>query len=142
MLPPIEWRVHLSSSPEAAFDLWTTDSGRARFWAAQSRASGTGFELRFANGQAIEVETVEAARPSLFAFRYFGGSLVTLEFEPDGAGGCDLTLREEAPPPDEHLENYAGWIPVLLSFKAALDFGIDLRSNDPARTWERRYVDV
>jgi uncharacterized protein YndB with AHSA1/START domain len=142
MLPPIEWRVHLSSPPDAAFDLWTSDSGRERFWAERSERSEDGFTLGFSNGQSLRVEVEASERPRRFGFRYFGGSQVTVELEPDGAGGCDLTLREEAPPPHEHLENYAGWIPVLLAMKAALDFEVDLRSHDPTRSWERRYVDV
>jgi uncharacterized protein YndB with AHSA1/START domain len=142
MLPPIVWRVHLTSLPELAFELWTTDPGRERFWARESRPGTPGFQLSFANGQKVDVEIVEAVRPRRFAFRYFGGSLVTVEFEPAGNGGCDVTLREHAPPPAEHLENYAGWVAVLLAFKAAADFGVDLRSHDPDRSWERRFVDV
>jgi hypothetical protein len=35
----------------------------------------------------------------------------------------------------------AGWVSVLLALKAAADFGIDLRNHDPARTWNKGYVD-
>ncbi|HEY0111774.1 MAG TPA: SRPBCC domain-containing protein [Allosphingosinicella sp.] len=140
MTPPIEWRVHLSSSPEEVFDLWTTDAGRIRFWASSSQEGERGFALGFGNGEKLDVERIEAVRPDRFAFRYFGGSTVTLRFDGDGKGGCDLTLREEGAP--EPLENYAGWVSVLLSCKAAADFGVDLRSRDPKRTWEARFVDV
>ncbi|HEX8258371.1 MAG TPA: SRPBCC domain-containing protein [Allosphingosinicella sp.] len=139
--PPIEWRVHVRSSPEAAYEAWTKDAGRSRFWAEESRSGPGGFELRFVNGQALAVEVVEAMPATRLVFRYFGGSTVTLAFEPDGRGGCDLYLREEGVPAEEHLENYAGWVSVLLAFKAAVDFGIDLRAHDPKRTWERRHVD-
>ena len=138
---PIEWRLHLRSSPEAAFDFWTSDAGRARFWSETSRATAAGFELAFVNGQSLDVEVVEAERPGAFAFRYFGGSLVTLRFEPDGSGGCDLLLREEGVPAAEFLDNHAGWVSVLMGFKAAIDFDIDLRSHDSARTWDERFVD-
>ena len=142
MLPQIEWRVHLSSPRERAFELWTSDKGRELFWAERSLTRGGGFDLSFVNGETLFVEIVEALPPERFVFRYFGGSSVTLLFERTSDGGCDLHLREEGAPPSEHLENYAGWVSVLLACKAAADFGIDLRSHDPARTWERRFVDV
>ena len=141
-LPPILWRVHLSSPAERVFELWTSDAGRERFWAGRSLTLEGGFELSFVNGQKLLVETVELLPPKRFVFRYFGGSSVTLEFEATADGGCDLELREEGVPPSEHLENYAGWVSVLLACKAAADFDIDLRSHDPARSWERRFVDV
>jgi uncharacterized protein YndB with AHSA1/START domain len=142
-LPPsIEWRVHLGSSPEEAFALWTSDAGRERFWAERSVAHASGFRLDFINGQSLDVIVEEAIAPERFVFRYFGGSRVTLEFQADGAGGCDLDLVEaDHASAADRLENEAGWVSVLLGFKAALDFGIDLRAHDPVRTWERRYVD-
>ncbi|HEX8513625.1 MAG TPA: SRPBCC domain-containing protein [Allosphingosinicella sp.] len=138
--PAIDWRVHFVSPPEAVWQAWTTDSGRERFWAEASRGDERGFELSFLNGEALEVEIVEARGPELLVFRYFGGSTVTLDFAPDGIGGCDLRLREDGAP--QPLENYAGWVSVLLACKAAVDFGIDLRSHDPARSWDSGYVDV
>jgi hypothetical protein len=42
----------------------------------------------------------------------------------------------------ERDDNLAGWVTVLLTLKAAADFGVDLRSHDPARTWGQGYVDV
>lgn len=140
-LPPIEWRVHLKSSPETAFDLWMTDEGRARFWAERSTGTTSGFALHFVNGQSLDVELGEVVRPHRLVFRYFRGSKVTVTFADDGQGGCDLHLVERDVPVAEHLENYAGWVSVLLAFKAAVDFGVDLRSHDPGRSWDRRFLD-
>jgi uncharacterized protein YndB with AHSA1/START domain len=136
----IDWRVHLASSPEAAWHAWTTDSGRERFWATTSRAVEGGFELSFRGGEALRVEVVEEKAAERLVFRYFGGSTVTLDLTPDSKGGCDLRLREEGAP--DPVENHAGWVSVLLAFKAAVDFGIDLRSHDPGRSWGEGYVDV
>jgi hypothetical protein len=61
---------------------------------------------------------------------------------PDGSGGTDLTLFEEGAPPAEEKQNHAGWVSVLLLLKAAVDFGIDLRSHDPGRTWDNSFVDA
>ena len=138
--PAIDWRVHFASSAETVWRAWTTDEGRERFWAEASRASEGGFDLRFVNGESLQVEVVEAIPPERLVFRYFGGSTVTVELAPDGRGGCDLRLREEGAP--EPLENYAGWVSVLLACKAAVDFGVDLRSGDPDRSWDSGFVDV
>ena len=139
--PRIDWRVHFRSSPEAVWEAWTTDAGRERFWVEKSDPVDGGFTLRFINGQTLLVRIHEATQPSRFIFGYFGNSRVTVDFTGDCRGGCDLRLIEEGVPPHEHLENYAGWVSVLLACKAAVDFGVDLRSHDPARTWDDRYID-
>ena len=138
--PAIDWRVHFASAPEAVWEAWTTNAGRERFWAETSRDMETGFGLSFVNGETLDVEVVEALPPDRLVFRYFGGSTVILELAPDGSGGCDLRLREEGAP--EPVETYAGWVSVLLACKGAVDFGIDLRSRDPARSWDAGFVDV
>jgi hypothetical protein len=33
-------------------------------------------------------------------------------------------------------------VSLLLMLKAAVDYRVDLRNRDPARTWEQGYVDV
>lgn len=138
--PAIDWRVHFAAPPETVWQAWTTNTGRERFWAETSRDTETGFGLSFVNGETLEVKVVEVRPPERLVFRYFRGSTVTLDIAPDGSGGCDLRLREEGAP--EPLENYAGWISVLLACKAAVDFGIDLRSGDPGRSWDEGFVDV
>lgn len=141
MTPPlIDWRVHFGSPPEAVWEAWTTDEGRERFWAETSRGDNAGFDLGFINGERLRVEVIEAHAVERLIFRYFGGSTVTVELVPDGGGGCDLRLREEGAP--EPLENYAGWVSVLLACKAAVDFGVDLRSRDPGRSWDVGFVDI
>ncbi len=139
-VPPIDWRIRFASAPEAVWRAWTTDEGRERFWAETSQGDDGGFDLSFVNGEGLRVEMIEARAPERLAFRYFGGSTVTVEISSDGAGGCDLRLREADPP--DPLGNYAGWVSVLLACKAAVDFGIDLRSHDPGRSWDAGFVDV
>lgn len=103
--------------------------------------TASGFALHFINGQSLDVELVEAVRPHRLVLRYFGGSTVSVTFTDDGQGGCDLHLVEQDVPRGGHLDNYAGWVSVLLAFKAGLDFGVDLRSHDPSRTWNQRFLD-
>jgi hypothetical protein len=136
---PIEWRLHLRSSRQAAFAMWASDAGRERFWAERSEATAAGFRLHFINGEALDADLVESVASARFVFRYFGGSTVSIDFSDDGSGGCDLHLEETEP--EDRWENHAGWVSVLLAFKAALDFEVDLRSHDPSRSWDEGYVD-
>ena len=140
MTPTIDWRVHFSAPAERVWSAWASDEGRERFWGETSRSVEGGFVLGFVNGETLRVTVVEARAAERLVFRYFGGSTVTVDLEPDGRGGCDLRLREEGA--GEPLENYAGWVSVLLACKAAVDFGIDLRSRDPERSWDAGFVDV
>lgn len=84
---------------------------------------------------------LEQIPPHRYTVEYFGGSRVAFDVASDGAGGTDLVLTESGISPDEWAENYAGWVSVLLSLKAAVDFEVDLRNHDPARSWKIGYVD-
>jgi uncharacterized protein YndB with AHSA1/START domain len=138
----IRWRIHLRSSPAAVYELLATGSGRARFWARRAEETAGVVRFEFANGQRLVAEILERSPPQRFALTYFGGSRVTFELASNGSGGTDLELREEDVPESERLDNLAGWVTVLLALKAAADFHVDLRNDDPARPWEDGYVDV
>jgi hypothetical protein len=120
----------------------STGEGRARFWADSAEEVAGTIHFCFSNGQQLNSFVREKLPPNRFQLTYFGGSLVTFDLQAAGRGGTDLTLSEAGAPPDEHEQNRAGWVIVLLMLKAAVDFAVDLRSHDPTRTWERGYVDV
>ena len=141
-LPPVEWKVHLASSPEVVFGLLTSDRGRERFWAERSISNERDFTLTFSGGEEHVYQIVAACRPHHFAFRYFEDTLVEIDLREDGRGGTDLTLTELGFKDTAHrTENLAGWIQVLLCLKAAADHGVDLRNHDPSRTWAEGYCE-
>lgn len=119
-----------------------TAEGRRRFWAASAEESDGVVEFRFTNGQALRGRVLERDPPRRFAVEYFGGSAAAFDLAEDGKGGTDLTLTETGVPPEEWEDNRAGWITVLLTLKAAVDFAFDLRNHDPLRAWEQGFVDV
>jgi uncharacterized protein YndB with AHSA1/START domain len=131
--------VHLASSPEAVYELLTTDEGRAQFWAESAVERDGAIEFTFPNGLQSRAAVLAAETPTRFAVEYFG-STTTFELEPDGDGdgdgGTDLTLTA-----DGDAEVLAGWVSVLLALKVAADFGVDLRNHDPGRTWWQGYCD-
>jgi uncharacterized protein YndB with AHSA1/START domain len=138
----IQWRVHFSSPPEKVYDALATDEGRRLFWAEETTQTQDSIRFRFGNGMVFESKVLESKKPVRFAIEYFGGSKVQFELAGDGSGGTDLTMTESGVPETNRLIHLPGWIPVLLSLKAAVDFSIDIRNKDPHRSWDEGYVDV
>jgi uncharacterized protein YndB with AHSA1/START domain len=136
----IVWRLHLASPPERVFAFLDSDEGRASFWAEQAVERDGVIEFRFVNGMRDRATIVERDPPARFEIEYFG-SRVMFELRPDGEGGTDLTVSNSGVAADRWYEVHAGWLNVLFPLKAAVDFGVDLRSHDPERTWQRGYVD-
>jgi uncharacterized protein YndB with AHSA1/START domain len=138
----IRWKVHLRAPPNRVHQILATAEGRERFWAATAAERDGTIVFRFANGQVVGSRILESAPPRRFALTYFGGSLVEFDLAPDGRGGTDLSLTESGVSEMEVMENLPGWVSVLMSLKAAVDFGVDLRNRDPERQWAQGYVDV
>lgn len=138
----IQWRIHLTSPPEKVFETLASAPGRKTFWAAEALEHDGIIHFKFSNGMTLASKVLERQPPNLFAVEYFGGSRVEFQLVEDGVGGTDLTLTESQIPEGNRLIHLSGWIPVLLALKAAVDFSVDLRNNDPKRTWANGYVDV
>jgi len=137
----IRWRLHLESPPAEVYRMLSTDDGRARFWAEEAVERGGVIHFRFPGGLAVASEVVRAEEPWVFSLRYIGGSLATFALEEDGKGGTDLTLTDEGVAGEDRTEVIAGWVSVLMSLKAAVDFGVDLRAHDPERHWVNGFVE-
>ena len=136
---PIVWRLRLSSTPERVFSAWLTPADHIRFWAERSEPHAEGFRLHFIDGTVHVCQVRNRVNPSHIRMLYFGSRVdITLSRRDNGT---DLTLTASDVPVAEWQDVYAGWLNVLLPFKAWVDFGIDIRSHDPARTWQQRYVD-
>ena len=137
----IRWRMHFKSSPEKVYQALATDQGRARYWAESAVERDGVVEFRFLNEpKAIKCVILQKQPPRIFSLEYFA-SKVVFTLEPDGAGGTDLSLLAYDVDEQWRMEMAAGWVSVLMSLKAAVDFGIDLRNHDPARTWDQGFAD-
>lgn len=117
-----------------------TDSERAAFWGESAVEDRGIVRFEFINGMRYEGRILERERPRLWAVDYFS-STARFTIEPGADGGTDLTLANSGVDPRDRAEVTAGWLNVLLPMKAWVDFGVDLRSHDPSRTWDRGYVD-
>ena len=138
--PPIVWRLCLAVPPERVFAAWLSAQDHERFWCERSEVLPEGgFRQHFIDGTAATCEVVETTAPLLIRLRYFG-SRVSIQLEPRREG-TDLTLVALDVEPHDWSDVHAGWLNVLLPFKAWVDFGVDLRNHDPSRTWSQRYAD-
>ena len=135
----IVWRLRLDASPERVFAAWLDPEQHARFWCERSEPMPQGFRQRFIDGTVGECAVLESRPPARLVLRYFG-SRIELELARREAG-TDLTLTATEVAASDWHDMHAGWLNVLLPFKAWIDHGLDLRNHDPARTWRERYVD-
>ena len=137
----ILWRLHLHSSPFRVHEMLSTDRGRARFWAESAREKDNIIHYIFPNGQRWNGRIIENRPPHVFAVEYFGGSVARFELTGDGNNGTILRLTDSGVPPAERAEVLAGWVSVLLTLKAAVDFDVDLRNHHHLRTWDHGFAE-
>jgi uncharacterized protein YndB with AHSA1/START domain len=137
----IFWRLHLASPPDKVYAFLATDEGRAAFWAESAVERDGSLHFTFPNGVTWQGKIQEQTPPHRFSVVYYGGSITMFELAPDGAGGTDLTLTDQGVPDEDRTEVIAGWVSVLMALKAAVDFGVDLRTHDPSRTWDQGFAD-
>ena len=137
----IHWRLHLRSPVDVVYQALSTDAGRASFWAESAVERHGVIHFVFPNGVIWDAPILEAVPPHKFALRYYGNSTAAFTLQDDGQGGTDLILTDRGVQQEDHLEVTAGWVSVLLSLKAAVDFGVDLRNHDAQRHWEFGYAE-
>lgn len=139
-MPRIVWRLRLTAAPERVFAAWLSARDHERFWCERSEALPDGsFRQHFIDGTVACCAIEETKLPDYIRLRYFN-SQVEIRLERRG-GGTDLTLIASGVERHEWNDVHAGWLNVLLPFKAWVDFAVDLRNHDPSRTWAQRYVD-
>jgi hypothetical protein len=137
--PPIRWKVAFRSPSSRVYDALSSNEGRRAFWALEAEERQGAIHFRFPNGWTEASPIVEAAPAQSFAIVYFG---MPTRFDIESAGeGSVLTLTAQGAAEDDWNDVHAGWVAVLLALKAHVDFGIDLRNGDPARSWDAGFVD-
>lgn len=135
------WRLHLRSPITKVYQTLATDAGRASFWAESAAEQDGIIHFVFPNNVTWAGRIVLATPPHSFVVQYYGNSVAAFTLADDGQGGTDLTLTDTGVPTAHRTEVIAGWVSVLMALKAAVDFGVDLRSHDPARHWDNGYVE-
>jgi uncharacterized protein YndB with AHSA1/START domain len=137
----IRWRLHLKSPVEKVYQAVSTDNGRASFWAESAVEQENIIHFKFPNKLIWEAQILEAIPNRRYTIEYIGKSVTTFLLEEDDRGGTDLTLIDTEVPLAHRTEVIAGWVSVLMALKAAVDFGVDLRTHDEGRHWDHGYVE-
>lgn len=141
MSAEIKWHIRLTSPRDMVYRAISTNEGRAGFWAESAIETDGFIEFVFPNGQRWKGRLHEQVTGKKFAVEYIGESLASFYLEDDGKGGTLLTLRDEGVTQTDFAEVSAGWVSVLMTLKAAVDHGIDLRNHDQVYSWDKGYVD-
>lgn len=136
----INWKIHCKSDINSIFNLLNTDEGRSKFWAESAKKEGNSIHFIFPNGQEYVSAIKEIKEPNLFSIDYFKSD-VSFKLSEAFEGGTDLELINSGVDANEFTEVKAGWISVLLSMKAAIDYNVDLRNHNPHKNWDSLYVD-
>ena len=137
---PIRWRMHIQVPPERVFAALDSAAGRASFWAESATEDDSYIEFRFINGYSCRSRILERRPPHVWSIDYIGGP-ARFELSDDGHGGTDLLLTHNGVAQNEWNEVHAGWLNVLFPLKAWVTHGVELRNNDPTRTWDQGYAD-
>ncbi len=137
----ILWRLHLKSSPARVYRALSTGSGRAAFWAESAEEHDEKIHFVFPGGIEWDGRVLQANPPSQYVVQYYGNTTAAFTLQDDGQGGTDLTLTDTGVSPQNRTEVIAGWVSVLMALKAAVDFGVDLRTHDPGRNWDSGFVE-
>lgn len=136
----IKWKIHFNAQPKEVYHFLDTQEGREKYWAESAPVVDGCIEFVFANGQQYKSKVLSRVPSSYFQVEYFE-SIVQFNLKEDGNGGTDLTLLNSQVSEEEYDEIHAGWVSLLMTMKAAIDFQIDLRNHDPGRTWDQGFVD-
>jgi len=62
--------------------------------------------------------------------KFFGNSVSTFENDEGYQDGTVFSLIDSGVPLEHRMDVIVGWVSVLMTLKASVDFGIDLRFHD------------
>jgi len=136
----IKWKLHFSSPPEKVYEALSTNEGRRGYWAESADENNGKINYVFLNNIEDTGEILERVPNKLFSVMYFNWK-VTFKLSPDNSNGTDLEMISENVPEKIKSEIIAGWVSWLMTMKAFVDFGVDLRNHDEKRTWFTGYID-
>lgn len=136
----ITWKVHFHASPDVVYEFLADADKRKQYWAVSADETDGLIHYRFLN----DIETtgrILASEPGrLFTVEYFG-TVTSFELASCDDGGCDMQMSCAQFDQAMRTELIAGWVSWLLTMRAAVDFGVDLRNHDAERTWIKGFAD-
>jgi uncharacterized protein YndB with AHSA1/START domain len=123
----IFWKLHFVSSPEKVYSALSKSEERKKYWADSAEEKNGVISYVFNNLNFTDVGKVIEAVPNKKYSVVYLSTEVTFTIKSDGKGGADMALLVKKVPADRKVELIAGWVNWLMTMKAAVDHGIDLR---------------
>ncbi|UJH68631.1 SRPBCC domain-containing protein [Allomuricauda sp. SCSIO 65647] len=136
----IRWKLCLKSKPSKVFSYLTSTEGIEKFWAEKAEKKDGHIQFSFPNKQVYKSKILNQEANKNFRIEYFN-SIVDFNLSENELGGTLMELVNSNVELEDYHANYAGWVSVLMTLKAAVDFEVDLRNHDSQKTWDDGYMD-
>ena len=136
----IRWKSCLKSAPGKVFLYLTSKEGIEKYWAEKAEKKDGHIQFSFPNKEVYKSKILNQEANKNFPIEYFN-SIVDFILSENELGGTLLEVVNSNVKKEDFLANYAGWVSVLMTLKAAVDFEVDLRNHDSQKTWDNDYVD-
>lgn len=142
-------RIFINKPVSKVFNAWTDDRIVSRWFTEKTiiepRKNGRIY-FEWLAGDKMDDKIISISKNRRFTFP-FGrhGERVAVSFKKDGRGTiCELRQFNMKTTPKArwtmHRGCIQGWTFFLANLKSYLEYGIDLRSHDPARSYKQDYV--
>lgn len=142
-------KIEIAVPIEKAYRAWTDDAEITKWFVNQAvieQKKGGRFFMAFLTGVQAEEKVLGIRKNRYFCFS-FGpdGEAVEVSFKKTKTG-CECHLHQFGMKKTEkskvqwHMGCRNGWVFFLTNLKAYLEYGIDLRSRNPKKSYKEGYV--
>ncbi len=151
---PFDWtqftlRVWIDASPQDVFRAWTDDSIIINWFTEKAviepRQNGRVY-FEWLAGDKLEAKVIEIHKNRRFVFPFGSNNeQVTVSVKKSKSGSiCELHQYNMKTTPKAkvsmHMGCREGWTFFLANLKAYLEYGIDLRSDDPKQSYKQGFI--
>lgn len=142
-------KIEIRATPARVFKAWTSEKEIVKWFiwkGSLEPKKGGKFFMQFVTGASGDEKVLAIRKNELFRFS-FGkdGETVEVRFK-EVKGGCDCILRQygmkDTPKArvEWHMGCRNGWVFFLTNLKAYLEHRLDLRSQNPKKSYLQGYV--
>ncbi len=141
-------KVNINAVPSRVFRAWTVSKELNKWFTCggsiEPRKGGT-FRQIFLDGTTYDSQVLAVRKGTLLRFSFGKDEKVEVKIKKAGKGAeCWLKQYDMKTGPNDkwnmHMGCRIGWTFFLANLKAYLEHGIDLRSQDPKKTWKEHYI--
>jgi uncharacterized protein YndB with AHSA1/START domain len=142
-------KVAINKSVASVFRAWTDDKVVSKWFTEktviQPRKNGRIY-FEWLAGDKLDAKVISISKNRHFTFPFGSkGERVTIKFVKDGRGSiCELRQYNMLTTPKSRWEMHRGciqgWTFFLANLKSYLEYGVDLRSHDPQKSYRQQFI--